>query len=396
MSRWLPVALLVGTLGLPASAQCVTTNGFYPTSFDLVSVAVSAGVPNNVRHGVQLGLDKWNSSSECNGGYDDFPYLDINDSAPKLTFGYVDGLGPLADNGDTTCARTTFFSGGAASVTLYSQTKLAADGNTYPCPSDEAGISFMAAHEAGHYLGLDDSSCAGYMMSAMHGVYGAGTINWTYPASKPRIEECEKADDITTTPDEEENECTEGENICSGWGNQSPLILDFDGNGFRFSGWPDVVTFDIDDDGYHEVVAWTGRDEADAFLVLDRDGNGTIDSGRELFGDATPLADGRRAPDGFTALAELDRDESGAIDAGDEAFARLRLWLDSDHNAIAAPHELIRLETAGVVSIELDAVISERRDRHGNRLRYSGRFWQRDGYGRAVPRQVTDVFFVGY
>lgn len=254
----------------------------------------------------------------------------------------------------------------------------------------------MTAHEAGHYLGLDDSSCSGYIMSAMQASFGNGQITWSYSTSKPNAEECAKADEITTTPDEEENECTEGENVCSGWGNQSPLVLDLDGNGFRFSGWPDVVAFDIDDDGYAEIINWTGRDQADAFLVLDRNGNGSIDSGRELFGDATPLASGGRASDGFTALAELDENQDGLVDEGDPLFPELRLWIDADHDAHARPAELLDLATAGVSKIGVVAVLSERRDRHGNVLRYLAWFWRTNAAGVEIPRQMTDVFFVGY
>jgi hypothetical protein len=396
MNRLLGLALLVTALTTPAWGQCVQTNGFNPSYFDLVNVGIASGTPAHVRNGIQQGLNKWNDSY-CNVGHDDFPFLDINELSPKLTFGYFGGLGPLTSSGDTTCAQITYSSGGAASVTIYGQIALAADpNNTYPCPADEAGLSFLAAHEAGHYLGLADSSCSGYIMGPLHGAFGGGQITWSLPANTPDNSECQKADEVTTTVDEEENECTEGENICSGWGNQSPLILDLDGNGFHFTGLLDQVAFDIDDDGYKELIGWTGAAELDAFLTLDRNANGRIDSGGELFGDATPLIQGGRATDGFSALQEFDDDLDGLIDDRDEVYERLRLWIDANHDGISDSNELLSLADAGVLSIELDALINERADRHGHRLRYNSRYWLLGRAANRVPRQITDVFFVQY
>jgi len=60
--------------------------------------------------------------------------------------------------------------------------------------------------------------------------------------------------------------------------------------------------------------------------MLDRNGNGLVDGGDELFGNNTRLRDGRRAPHGYIALAELDDNGEGQIDSRDAAFVRLRLW----------------------------------------------------------------------
>lgn len=96
-----------------------------------------------------------------------------------------------------------------------------------------------------------------------------------------------------------------------------PLVLDLDGNGFQTSGLLAGVAFDIDIDGRLDRVSMpTG---GDALLALDRDGNGRIDSGAELFGDQAG------AKDGFAALAALDDNGDGAIDASDSSFAALKL-----------------------------------------------------------------------
>jgi hypothetical protein len=100
----------------------------------------------------------------------------------------------------------------------------------------------------------------------------------------------------------------------------SPIILDLDGDGIETTNVKDGAYFDHDGNGFAEQTGWAGAD--DGLLVFDRDGNGTIDSGKELFGSETILSDGSKASNGFEALAELDDNHDGKIDASDAAFAR--------------------------------------------------------------------------
>jgi len=89
-----------------------------------------------------------------------------------------------------------------------------------------------------------------------------------------------------------------------------PLILDLDGGGISNSGIASglPILFDHDGDGLRNATGWVGAGEA--IVVRDLNGNGTIDSGRELFGDNTLLTRGpkagQRAANGFEALADLD------------------------------------------------------------------------------------------
>ena len=115
---------------------------------------------------------------------------------------------------------------------------------------------------------------------------------------------------------------------------RDPLTLDLDGDGIETtvqSGWKGVL-FDHNNNGQKTGTGWLSAD--DGFLVLDKNSNGKIDNGTELFGDNTLLSDGTTASDGFAALADLDSNEDGLIDAGDTAYASLRVWQDKNQDGI--------------------------------------------------------------
>jgi hypothetical protein len=77
----------------------------------------------------------------------------------------------------------------------------------------------------------------------------------------------------------------------------SPILADLSRDGFKLTSAGDGVMFDIDADGMAEQVAWTERDSDDSWLAMDRNGNGRIDNGAELFGNASPAyADEPRGP----------------------------------------------------------------------------------------------------
>ena len=74
----------------------------------------------------------------------------------------------------------------------------------------------------------------------------------------------------------------------------SPIIIDVAGRGFHLTDAAGGVLFDIDADGTKEKIAWTQATSSNAFLVLDRNHNGTIDDGSELFGNFTPQPASRK------------------------------------------------------------------------------------------------------
>ncbi len=179
----------------------------------------------------------------------------------------------------------------------------------------------------------------------------------------------------------------------------SPIILDVAGDGFRLTDGADGVNFDLNGDGRPERLSWTAAGVDDAWLAFDRNADGRIDSGQELFGNFTPQPDppAGRQKNGFNALAVYDGaaaggNGDGVIDARDSVFTRLRLWQDANHDGISQPDELHTLSSLGVESISLDYKEVGRRDRYGNQFRYQAPV---GGTGRGVTRRLAyDVFLV--
>lgn len=170
----------------------------------------------------------------------------------------------------------------------------------------------------------------------------------------------------------------------------SPIIIDTSGKGYHMTSVEDGVLFDLDGDGQAERISWTRRGVENAFLAFDRNGNGTIDDGTELFGSYTPAypAGDRRitAPNGFEALRFAESPSYGAttvadgiIDARDPMFGRLLLWTDRNHNGISEADELQRPSDAGIVAIRTDYKRSKRVDRFGNEFRQVGRLTWANG-----------------
>lgn len=149
---------------------------------------------------------------------------------------------------------------------------------------------------------------------------------------------------------------------------KDPLVLNFDGNVAELT--QTRFQFDIDADGQADAIPFTGP--GSGILALDRDGNGRVDDGSELFGAV--------GGDGFADLSAYDSDGNRWIDGNDPVFDQLRIWTkDADGR-----DRLAGLATLGVGAIHLGRVSTEFSVKDsGNALlgqvRESGVFLMEDG-----------------
>ena len=222
---------------------------------------------------------------------------------------------------------------------------------------------------------------------------------------------CNNSGERTWEPDSPHN-CLPPPNECSGINCElveqeldppdccpSPILIDTTGNGFSLTHVTGGVRFDLNRDGYAEQLAWTSTGSDEAWLCLDRNGNGTIDNGEELFGNYTPQPE--PPPDekrnGFLALAEYDKpinggNSDGKINENDAVFASLRLWRDTSHNGISEPAELYTLPALGLKTLHLDYQAKKKADEWGNGFRYRAKVT--DNHDAQLGRWAWDVFLV--
>jgi len=189
-------------------------------------------------------------------------------------------------------------------------------------------------------------------------------------------------------------------------GGRDPLTFDLNGNGIETVpiNSANPILFDHTGSGMKVATGWVAP--SDGFLVLDRNANGAIDNGTELFGDSTPLASGGNAADGFAALAQEDTNADGLVNALDARFANLRIWQDLNQDGISfvdangngvldagETSELKTLAELNIASIKVAKIENSQMLANGNEIADLGSYTRTDGSagGMGITSGLADV-----
>jgi hypothetical protein len=167
----------------------------------------------------------------------------------------------------------------------------------------------------------------------------------------------------------------------------SPIILDLNGDGISTLSVQNGTRFDLSADGSSVQTGWVAP--SDGLLVLDRNQDGVINDGSELFGTSTALQNGSKAIDGYQALSELDSNQDGVINSLDNAFGKLKVWVDSNSDAKTGSGELKSLSDLSITQLNL-ATNTARDSSQGNLIGLTSTYQTVDGSLHAA----ADVWFV--
>ncbi|WP_231736733.1 Calx-beta domain-containing protein [Sphingobium sp. CCH11-B1] len=146
----------------------------------------------------------------------------------------------------------------------------------------------------------------------------------------------------------------------------APIVLDFDGDGKSLVSLAESLTrFDMNGDGVADKTGWIESD--DAFLVLERNGNGVIDDIKEI----SFLQDKQGAKTDLEGLAAFDTNANGLLDAGDARFVEFKLWFDRNSNGTSDAGELLSLTEAGITSFALQGTATGETTAAGQNITYN-------------------------
>ena len=177
-----------------------------------------------------------------------------------------------------------------------------------------------------------------------------------------------------------------GDTKIAAMGGRTPIVLDLNGDGISTLSMDAGVQFDHDANGIKLHTGWVSS--TDGLLVLDRNHDGSINDGAELFGSGTTLANGSKAADGYVALGELDINHDGLLSSTDAAYANLQVWVDANSDGLSTGGELKSLADLGISSISVVAERNISKD-NGNIVGLTSSYQTTDG----VSHAAADVWF---
>ncbi|HVF89427.1 MAG TPA: M57 family metalloprotease [Blastocatellia bacterium] len=405
-SLWLVIIILFADL-IVTQADCPATASAKWQKGKAAYYSISSNVNDEQKAQIERGLSDWDSANQGNGSDVKFRPADASHPAnmtiqmgalaagnPAKT---ISAGSPITSASITINPDSTYSNG----VKVFDPTK----------PGYDTIFEKVILHEVGHTMGLDHppyvqgTSCGSQTAgdTVMNNPCGANEAPiFNQPSIMPTgVSDCDNQTISTLYGAHggpgEGFPCVTGEyNEIDGIRCYSPIIIDTAGNGVDLTDSNAGVNFNLDLTGSAERIAWTIPAPDDAWLSLDRNRNGVIEDGSELFGNFTPQPSSSE-PNGFIALAEFDKAESGGngdgeINGSDSVFLSLRLWKDINHNGASEPGELFTLPSHGIVTIDLNYRESRRRDHHGNEFRYRAKV--RDSRGAQVGRWAYDVFLL--
>ncbi|HEY0159167.1 MAG TPA: hypothetical protein VGF28_17910 [Thermoanaerobaculia bacterium] len=355
-----------------AGEDCSVMKWSAPLRKDNVVLSIGSGL--TMTTGTSLlnaGADYWRDG--CTEEGTGFADICVNCSAQSsfpVRINFVDAASPTGR-----CGETQYSGAGGTTPPTSATVTLWKTAGGYSC----LPYADPLAHELGHVLGLRDPMNAGQCNGSIMGARAVGGVRQVTSADCSEVE-------IAWLISSETN--PEPAPIDPG----SPILLDLGHDSYRLTSVSHGVRFDLRNEGVAVTTAWTRANTEVAFLAFDRNGNGRIDSGAELFGNFTPLATGDVAANGYEALREFDDTQDGVVNAADAGWRLLLLWTDRDHDGSSSDAELRPIAESNVTALETGYLPVGRKDQWGNEFRYLSHFSLQGSAGDS-RRAYYDVFF---